>query len=128
VPTVHLPNEVGSVGRARHWVDGVLRGWELGALSPDAMLLVSELVTNVIVHARTPVEVSIELDDEVVTVSVCDGSDELPVLGAVDEEPGGLGLNLVDRLAGRWGSERSGAGSRSGKVVWFELPVGVAGD
>ncbi|MEA2396693.1 MAG: hypothetical protein QOK25_249 [Thermoleophilaceae bacterium] len=83
-------------------------------------LLVSELVTNAVVHGGAPdeAELSIALthQGEVIAVEVWDrgvGFEWQPGDGELDE-PGGLGLVLVDQLAHRWGIRREAGGA-----VWF---------
>jgi anti-sigma regulatory factor (Ser/Thr protein kinase) len=85
-----------------------------------AALLVSELVTNVVVHARTTSWVTVARRPRTVRVEVTDESDELPEmrrapLGASR----GRGLVLVECVARRWGVHRRR--DRRGKTVWFEL-------
>ena len=85
-----------------------------------AGLLVSELVTNAIVHARTPVEVRISVTDTVLRADVSDGSQTLPA----PRRPIGLagtgrGLQLLEQIATRWGVLSTG----SGKTIWFELTL-----
>jgi anti-sigma regulatory factor (Ser/Thr protein kinase) len=65
-----FPDEPLAASQARGFVARTLTEWELPALVPDAQLAVSELVTNAILHARTPI---------VVTVAVSEGSLELAV-------------------------------------------------
>ena len=92
----------------------------------DIRLLVSELVTNCVKHARTGPEESIMLNvdirDSDVRVSVVDEGPGFeppsqPVSEAAAEAGSGWGLFLVDQLASSWGVER-----RSGATVWFEVP------
>ena len=92
----------------------------------DIRLLVSELVTNCVKHARVGPEESImltvEIRDEDVRVSVVDEGPgfeqpEKPLSEAAAEAGSGWGLFLVDQLASSWGVER-----QSGATVWFELP------
>ena len=83
-----------------------------------ASLLVSELVTNAIVHARTDVELRLMADDRMLRAEVSDGNPTFPS----PRRPMGLagtgrGLLLMDDLASRWGVSPTGAG----KTVWFEL-------
>ena len=90
----------------------------------QAALLVSELVTNAVLHGRTDVvRVALEVGDRTVEVAVDDGSPDLPVVVG-DVEPSALhgrGMLLVERLAEAWGvSPRPGGGG--GKSVWFRLP------
>jgi anti-sigma regulatory factor (Ser/Thr protein kinase) len=51
------------VREARHWLERLLRCWELQALIPDASLLTTELVTNAIVHAQSSVHVTVAVAD-----------------------------------------------------------------
>jgi anti-sigma regulatory factor (Ser/Thr protein kinase) len=104
---------------ARHFVDDTLRRWGRSDLTDIAGLLSSELVTNVILHARTDMVVDINLDDERLLVAVSDTSDEPAqqknTVGPLDGH--GYGLQLVDALSTSWGVNAEG----SGKTVWFEL-------
>ena len=88
-----------------------------------ATLLVSELVTNAVVHAASAVEVEIERGAGDVTVLVRD-ADTGPLVmraGAGSElDEGGRGFILVDRLAQCWGTEHRGGR----KTVWFRVPTG----
>lgn len=78
----------------------------------DAVLLVSELATNCVVHARCDFEVRVVVDGRRVRVEVGDANPDPPRPFA-----GGRGLHLVIDLADRWGT----APDDAGKVVWFEL-------
>jgi anti-sigma regulatory factor (Ser/Thr protein kinase) len=92
-----------------------------GLLS-DAPLIVSELVTNSLLHATLPksaaVRVSAALADGVLRIEVEDGgTGGGPVRRSANRSRGGgFGLNIVDALAARWGVERDG-----GTLVWVEL-------
>ena len=81
-------------------------------------LLVTELVTNSVVHATSAPRVEVELHRDRVRVAVHD-TDPTPPLPRTPElgKPGGRGMVLVDELASRWGSEPT----TDGKVVWFEV-------
>lgn len=86
--------------------------------TPAAELLVTELVTNAVLHARTTVEVTVEPRGPMVRVGVADSSPRPPRRRKHSVDSGtGRGLVLVERMSDSWGVEpRSG-----GKVVWFEL-------
>jgi anti-sigma regulatory factor (Ser/Thr protein kinase) len=89
------------------------------AVIDDAELLVSELVTNAVLHARSASRVDVDRSDGYVRVAVRDDSSEPPLLrdnGA--DSTTGRGLLLVERVARTWGVDRS---SSRGKTVWFEL-------
>jgi anti-sigma regulatory factor (Ser/Thr protein kinase) len=115
-----------SVGEGRRFVRSTLEGWGHDALVDTASLLVSELVTNAVLHARTAPTVVVRLAAQLVRVEVIDGSNLVPRAKPYGVESStGRGLLLVDRLAAAWGTEIRSAG----KVVWFELHVeGVEGD
>jgi anti-sigma regulatory factor (Ser/Thr protein kinase) len=121
---------------ARRFVRDTLQAWVVtGAdggqgLVDDAVLLTSELVTNAVVHAGTPVQVTCRLADGAVEVVVSDGHPgrvvpEVPEREAVpSERTGGRGLLLPAALASAWGV----AYGRASKAVWFRLALdGVSG-
>ena len=95
------------------------------AQEPTLMLLVSELVSNSVRHAGMDEDEEIHLRaravDDCAYVEVCDaGRGRAPQLREPELEalqPGGLGLQLVDAMADRWGVVRDGQGT----CVWFEL-------
>jgi anti-sigma regulatory factor (Ser/Thr protein kinase) len=80
-------------------------------------LLVSELVTNAVVHARSDVELTISNLGDRTLVEVRDASPRLPEPAPPALGPNGRGLHLVSMLASRWGSQRTA----TGKTVWFEV-------
>ena len=120
---------------ARRFVRDTLQDWVVtGAadghgLVDDAVLLTSELVTNAVVHAGTPVQVTCRLSGGAVEVVVSDGHPgrlvpEAPEREAVtSERTGGRGLLLPAALASAWGV----AYGRASKAVWFRLALDGAG-
>ena len=94
-----------------------------GELLPSLRLMISELVTNSVMHGRAgpedPVRLDIDAGDEKVRVEVTDlGPGFKPGLDKSVRAPeGGFGLVIVDRLASRWGT------SNGGRCVWFEIKV-----
>lgn len=123
------------VGRARRWARSRLAGLGIAADEPLAetlILLVSELVTNAVVHtghaavlrlslpgaADGVAEVAEAPTAATVRVEVADSSSRAPVPRcAGGDATGGRGLALVDCLADRWGWSPEGAG----KSIWCEL-------
>ncbi|MGH8891954.1 MAG: PAS domain S-box protein [Actinomycetes bacterium] len=92
-------------------------------LADAASLLVSELVTNAIVHARTTIELEIVAGPDGLRVAVRDGSPHLPVPRHYGRAATtGRGLELVDLLSDRHGTDTD---PRAGKTVWFELGAPV---
>ena len=81
-------------------------------------LLVSEMVTNAVLHARTEVHLSIEHDAAGIRVEVSDLSPAAPAVRHFTQQAAtGRGMKLVEQLADRWGTEPL----PDGKVVWFEV-------
>ncbi len=109
----------GAGRHCRHAVTDLLHRAQAEHLAADAALLVSELVANVVLHARTSAEVRMSVRDGVLLVEVSDGSP-----GSVAPQhtspyaTTGRGLALVEAIADAWGSRPVSGG---GKVVWFEL-------
>lgn len=116
-----------SVGEARRWSADVVERAGSPEVVEALVLLASELVSNVVLHARTPCEVSIDRVDDHLRVEVRDGSDRLPTQRPVPDPLAlsGRGMLLVDRLSDRHGAEPLAAG---GKLVWFELTVPAEGE
>jgi PAS domain S-box-containing protein len=120
--TVRLPPEPLSVRDARRHVTQVLVEAGREEWADDAGLAVSEMVTNVVLHARTDCELSVVVSDDDVRVSVRDFSPSLPTQRHFPQDATtGRGLALVARLSADFGVEVLGA---EGKVVWFVLDGG----
>jgi anti-sigma regulatory factor (Ser/Thr protein kinase) len=84
----------------------------------DAVLLVSELVTNSVLHGGPPVVVAVDCDGEALQVRVRDGSSTMPEPREADRDAeGGRGLELVANLSADWGVDPEDGG----KHVWFVL-------
>ncbi|MFK0116513.1 ATP-binding protein [Streptomyces sp. NPDC090994] len=117
------------VGRARRWARSRLTGAGIRDDEPLAetlVLLVSELVTNAVVHTGRPAVLRLCLpekkpeaaEDATVRLEVADASGRAPVFRCADgDATGGRGLALVDGLADRWGWSRD----ETGKRIWCEL-------
>ncbi len=104
---------------ARRFVRDALSQWDLDELTNTVTLLVSELVTNAVVHAQSDVEVLVRLTAEAACVEVTDSSESaLAPRDAKIDEDSGRGLALVESMARRWGVRQAPGG---GKTVWFEV-------
>ncbi|WP_084713457.1 SpoIIE family protein phosphatase [Streptacidiphilus rugosus] len=113
-----VPLEPAAVAGLRAQVAERLTGWGLTALTQTTQLLVSELVTNAILHTTGPVELRL-LRDRTLICEVADGSSVSPRLRrARTEDENGRGLFLVAQLAERWGTRFTSGG---GKVIWAEV-------
>jgi len=127
---IELEPQPASVGAARRFVRAALRASALAAVSEDAELMVSELVTNAVLHARTGVTVTVSSRrrgrDLVLHVGVRDTSARslrAPKYSQLAST--GRGLKIGRELAADSGVRLEGGG----KTVWFELvaPDGAAG-
>jgi len=118
--SITLLPEPRSAGEARHFVAEHLRDVVSDDVTEIAVLLTSELVTNVIVHARTPLRLDLETNGGGgVRVAIGDDLTRPPVPRmAGDGRLTGRGIHLVQALAREWGVEPT----ERGKRVWFELP------
>jgi anti-anti-sigma regulatory factor/anti-sigma regulatory factor (Ser/Thr protein kinase) len=106
---------------ARALVREVCSRWGLQELAEPAALVANELVTNAVVHARTGLELRVELRGPRLSVAVRDQDPNLRWVLAAKEGTGrGLGLLIVDRVASGWGVRQEGAG---GKTVWCTLKL-----
>jgi anti-sigma regulatory factor (Ser/Thr protein kinase) len=113
----HLPPAKSSAPRAREALRVVLGTWADQEARDDAALLLTELVANGVIHARSAMEIRLTLEHDVLRAEVRDASPINPLLRDADEL-GGRGVLILDALASRWGVlEHLGAG----KTVWFEL-------
>ncbi|MFJ8664426.1 ATP-binding protein [Streptomyces sp. NPDC093600] len=118
------------VGRARRWARSRLAGSGIEDDEPLAetlVLLISELVTNAVVHTGCPAVLRMLFGAGVpeagtVRVEVADRSDRPPrPRHAEGEDTNGRGLELVDGLADRWGWQHEGIG----KSIWCEVDRGA---
>ena len=114
-----LPPAASSPREARDRVARELQGWGDPDSRHAVVLLISELVTNAVVHARSTVTVDLAVsDDGPVIVKVHDESPVRPTPRRHQaDRPGGRGMHLLNSLATRWGVEDS----RIGKSIWFEV-------
>ncbi|HXY90983.1 MAG TPA: ATP-binding protein [Acidimicrobiia bacterium] len=113
-----LPPSVHSPAIARRFCDAVLGEVGCGAdMTADARLVVSELVTNAVLHADTAIDLEVFLrDDGALRIEVTDLGSDRPQVWARDDTRG-RGLPIVAALASAWGIIDLG----SGKTVWCEL-------
>ncbi len=114
-----LPHSTRSPARARSFVRAHCTGWGLDHLLDSAELVVTELVTNAVVHAQTQCQVRLMRSGTRLRVEVLDGgggSPDMQFAGKDDER--GRGMLLVSMLSGAWGVD---SGDDGGKRVWADL-------
>ncbi|GAA1450244.1 hypothetical protein GCM10009602_46030 [Nocardiopsis tropica] len=113
---------------AREFVHDTLLSWGVPDPFDDVILLVSELVTNAVIHARSSLDVTVRRAEGATEVMVTDSAPEraVPQAGPLavdtspsrdDERSGGLGLALASAIASSWGVSYG----RNDKAVWFRI-------
>ena len=112
--------DITAVSEAREFVVRSLDGRPPSVVEVVS-LLVSELVTNAVLHAKSDFEVDVrEAVHGGVRVEVTDfGGGEPVARGPAPSEPRGRGLQIVESLASRWGVERDDLGDVT--TTWFEI-------
>jgi anti-sigma regulatory factor (Ser/Thr protein kinase) len=116
-----LPTAPQAARQARQATHQALIVWRLTHLADTAVLLVSELVTNAVRHARTEASemwLRLEIEGNWLHIEVEDADPRwLQPRTLTGPEESGLGLVLVDALADKWGVRETA----SGKAVWADL-------
>jgi anti-sigma regulatory factor (Ser/Thr protein kinase) len=125
-----LPALPSSAGKARRLLRDALPGEASEEAVDAAALALSEIVTNALVHAGTPMRLRVILAPSAVRVELADGSVHLPLPRDYSRAAGtGRGLHMVTEVVDQWGAHHD----EDGKVVWFEIadppaePQGAAG-
>jgi anti-sigma regulatory factor (Ser/Thr protein kinase)/PAS domain-containing protein len=108
-----------AVGHARRFTRRTLRSWGVTADVDAALLVVSELVTNALVHTEGPVRLDISLVNDRLRLAVADSSPRTPVkpTSISWEATGGRGILLVEAVSATWGT----LPVSGGKQVWAEF-------
>ncbi|MDT4912921.1 MAG: hypothetical protein QOC66_2049 [Pseudonocardiales bacterium] len=123
---IALPPDSAAPGIARNFV--VDRGAGLPVnMVTDAELLVSELVSNAVLHGSPEITLRVALDPSRIGVAVHDEGASVPSTSVAPPPrtmSSGRGLMIVDRLSAAWGVTLSDP--PPGKTVWFELGAGTS--
>lgn len=118
-----LPAAVGAPAMARALVRESCEDWSVMEAQDGAALVVSELVSNAVQHARSSCRVAVSVDPTGLRVAVRDyapwGSARPRPVDAT--RPGGRGLHLVAMLASAWGVQEH----PDGKTTWALLPLHI---
>jgi anti-sigma regulatory factor (Ser/Thr protein kinase) len=113
-----LPALPSSAGQARRLLRDALPGEASEEAVDAAALALSEIVTNALVHAGTPMRLRVILAPSAVRVELADGSVHLPLPRDYSRAAGtGRGLHMVTEVVDQWGAHHD----EDGKVVWFEI-------
>ena len=122
-----LPAAAPAARLARQVACQVLASWQVAHLQEVAVLLVSELVSNVVRHARTTPEIILRLEVKGtwLRIEVEDGDLRWPrPRTPAGLDGSGFGLVLVGTLADKWGVRQT----PQGKAVWAELDTRHPGE
>lgn len=118
-----LPSDLASAREARRFAAAALEDWGCEEVVDSVLLLVSELVTNAVIHAHSDVELVVHLRAELVRVEVIDAATaNVHRRDADSDAQSGRGMALIEALATSWGIDSL----LSGKSVWFEVPRPIA--
>ena len=117
---------IGAARRARELVTEACVQWKCPDLCGPACIVVTEMVNNVVAHAKSEMTVLLARLRDTISVAVRDRSSIVPrFTGPVSPTAyGGRGLLLIDSVSDRWGSLSLG----DGKVVWSLLALDEAGE
>jgi hypothetical protein len=120
---LELEPKVGAARRTRELIMQTCDRWDLAELDSPACIVATEMVNNVVAHARTPMVVLLAARDDGLSVAVRDGSAVVPTFTGGPVPPtafGGRGMLLIDSVSKHWGS----LALDGGKVVWALLAAG----
>ena len=116
-----LPPTAAALGDGRHFATDALAQWSLpDALVEDATLIVSELLTNAVVHGAPPIRLRLRRTPKELAIEVDDNSSAMPrKLRAGPNDLHGRGLAIVAAIGSRWAARANG----HGKTVWSSLTI-----
>jgi anti-sigma regulatory factor (Ser/Thr protein kinase) len=112
--TRELPRSTGAAGIARRFVDAQTTSLD-SQLRDDAALLVSELVTNALLHGTGTISLRVDIHPNDVRVEVSDQGNVSVAPSPTPGAHGGWGLRIVDDIADEWGVLEGST------RVWFRL-------
>jgi serine phosphatase RsbU (regulator of sigma subunit)/anti-sigma regulatory factor (Ser/Thr protein kinase) len=119
---LQLPADTRAVRAARDHLRTTLAAWDLAGRADEAELVVSELVTNALLHTGSPAALTLrhDLEESLLCVGVEDTSTRHPQPRDPDDDAtGGRGMHIVEMVAQRWWVAPHG----DGKTVWAGLLV-----
>lgn len=121
VASLELPDDLEGVREARRFVMRTLSEWGVEEVLDEASVVVTELASNSVIHARSAYEVRLALGAHAVRIEVADHGPGTPEpQPPSDGAESGRGLMMVAALSVSWGVE----GGADGKTVWAELARG----
>ena len=116
---IGLAGDPTSAREARAFIRMALSERVSPAILQDALLLASEMVSNVIRHAGTPLTLSVEIHRGYLRMTVTDGAlpFEAKPGGPSEEGESGRGIAIIESLSRRWGL----GATPIGKSIWAEI-------
>jgi hypothetical protein len=125
IRSIALASEPGAARTARGFVRDTLRTWDVDDAEDVAELLTDELVSNVVCHVGSPMEVRARRGPSSIRIDVDDASTDMPIRRDPDGyDEHGRGVMLVENLSSDWGVDVHD----TGKTIWFELRVAASRD
>jgi anti-sigma regulatory factor (Ser/Thr protein kinase) len=124
---ISLPQVPASAAEARRQVRRFAAENDLLDRAGVALLVLSELVTNAVLHGSEPIQVAVTCEGEILRIEVTDGDphiDRLVVQPGRTDRPGGRGLHIVNSLARDWGT----IAHENSKTVWAEVGLDDEGE
>ncbi len=119
-----LPRTAASPAQARQEASRFVADRDGASRAEVALLVLSELVTNAVLHGADPIQVLVSWDDDALLIEVSDGDPDttkvVPTDPRAGPDPGGRGLRIVSTLARSWGTTKRD----DGKSVWAEVVLG----
>jgi len=118
---LRLEPSSGAAAAARRLVDRACSEWHVQAILDPARLVVTELVSNAVRHARTQIQVTLHRRAHELRIEVHDNSPESPrpAKAVRSTSEGGRGLIVVAALTTAWGATHTA----TGKIVWATLAL-----
>ncbi|MEY2467946.1 MAG: hypothetical protein QOF21_644, partial [Actinomycetota bacterium] len=119
----HFAGDPESVRDARRFVVDAVQGLQENLID-DIVLMVSELATNSVHHAKSDFSVGVEIDSSHVRIEISDRGPDLPRKRRPHvDEPFGRGLHIVETLSESWGVDLMPDG---GKTIWIVVAIPAA--
>jgi CheY-like chemotaxis protein/anti-sigma regulatory factor (Ser/Thr protein kinase) len=116
--SIRLSGTLSDIPAARRFLVQQCDEWDCGISIAEAEVVISELVTNAVIHASSAVEIRLALVGGMLRIEVADHGGGLPDVRAPGpDDAHGRGLVLVNGLSSAWGVEPLA----DGKCVWAEL-------
>jgi DNA-binding response OmpR family regulator len=119
IAVVHLPCDLRSPGQARAFVTTWCAQWGCDEFVDNALIIVSELVSNAVTHASSECDVRLTRTHAGLRIEIEDsGSGSPDLIAPVDDDEHGRGLLIVSALSTAWGVEASAVNR---KRIWADL-------